>query len=255
MYHFFAEPSACGGDNIILTGEDFHHIRDSLRLRYGEQVAVSDGGNREYICEITEYTASEVILRIIDIRGGNAELPTEITLYQGFPKGDKLEFIIQKAVELGAVRIVPVYTGRSLVRLENGKAEKRIKRYNAIALNAARQSGRNRIPTVESAMSFQEALEDAKALELNLIPYEEAEGIAGSREALRKAAGKKSLGVFIGPEGGFEAAEVAAARAIGAECITLGRRILRTETAGMALLSILMFELEQEQGDSHGSIF
>lgn len=246
MYRFFAEPEACMGKYIRITGEDRNHIRNVLRLKQGEQIAVSNGRNREYICEIMEFTDTEVVTQIIDVLGSHAELPLEITLYQGYPKGDKLEWIIQKAVELGAVRIVPVLTKRSVVKLDEKKATRKVERYNAIALSAAKQSKRSVIPVVEPVMSFSQALADAQHLEATLIPYEDAEGIAHSRAVIHGLAGKKSLGIFIGPEGGFEKQEVEAAKAIGAECITLGHRILRTETAGMTMLSILMFELEED---------
>lgn len=246
MYRFFVEPEACKTGTIRITGSDWNHMKNVLRLRIGEQITVSDGTDREYVCEIREYGGMEAVVEIVDILGCSAELSTEITLYQGFPKADKLEFIIQKAVELGAVRIVPVMTRRSIIKLDEKKAVKRVERYNTIAANAAKQSKRDRIPVVDRIMSFTEALEDAKALDMNLIPYEDATGMEHARMVLQQVSGKKSLGIFIGPEGGFEAQEVEAAKAIGAECITLGHRILRTETAGMALLSILMFALEED---------
>lgn len=246
MYRFFAAPELCHGETIAITGEDYNHIKNVLRLRCGEQITVSNGSDREYICEIIEYTDSEVIAKIQDVLGSNAELSAEITLYQGYPKGDKLELIIQKAVELGAVRIVPVMTKRSIVKLDEKKAAKKVERFNAIALSAAKQSKRGIVPVVDRVMTYREALEDAKKCEMNLIPYEDAKGIAHSKEVLKGVKGKKSLGIFIGPEGGFDAEEIAAAEAIGAECITLGHRILRTETAGMTVLSIIMYELEED---------
>ena len=246
MYRFFVEPEACRDDFVRLSGGDRNHIKNVLRLKVGESITVCTGGDREYICEIAEYTDTEVVARIVDILGTNGELPVEITLYQGLPKSDKLELIIQKAVELGAVRIVPVVTKRTVVKLDSGKAAKRVERYNTIALSAAKQSKRNIIPQVDRVMTFSEALEDAKHLDMNLIPYEEAKGIQHSKEVIRQIAGKRSLGIFIGPEGGFAEEEIEAAKAMGAECITLGHRILRTETAGLAILSILMFELEQD---------
>lgn len=246
MYRFFVEPEACRDDFVRLSGGDRNHIKNVLRLKVGESITVCTGEDREYICEIVEYTDTEVVARIVDILGTNGELPVEITLYQGLPKSDKLELIIQKAVELGAVRIVPVVTKRTVVKLDSGKAAKRVERYNTIALSAAKQSKRNIIPQVDQVMTFTEALEDAKHLDMNLIPYEEAKGIQHSKEVIRQVTGKCSLGIFIGPEGGFAEEEIEAAKDIGAECITLGHRILRTETAGLAILSILMFELEQD---------
>ena len=244
MYRFFVAPEMCHGESIIISGADYNHIKNVLRLKCGEEITISDGTQREYICEIEDYTDTVIVAKIVDVLDSSAELPTEITLYQGFPKGDKLELIIQKAVELGAVRIVPVMTKRTIVKLDAKKAEKKLERYNAIALSAAKQSKRGRIPIVDRIMTMSEAIEDAKGLEMNLIPYEDARGIQHSKEVIRQVPGKKSLGIFIGPEGGFEETEVEAAKDMGAECITLGHRILRTETAGMTVLSILMFELE-----------
>lgn len=257
MYRFFVGPEACMNGTIRITGEDWNHIRNVLRLKKGEQITVSNGMDRDYVCEILELTDAEVVTRIIDVLGSNAELPTAITLYQGLPKGDKLDLIIQKAVELGAVRIVPVLTRRTIVKLEEKKAARKLERYNAIALSAAKQSRRSVIPVVGPVMSFADALADAGQLDMNLIPYEDAKGIGHSRSVIHQVRGKKSLGIFIGPEGGFEEQEVEAAKAIGAECITLGHRILRTETAGMTMLSILMFELEEdmEKETEHGSVF
>lgn len=246
MYRFFAQQAACKGEYIRICDADLNHMRNVLRLKPGEQVTVSDGSEREYICEIAEYTEAEARLRVLDILDSAAELPVEITLYQGFPKGDKLELIIQKAVELGAARIVPVMTKRTVVKLDEKKAARRLERYNAIALSAAKQSKRSVIPVVEPVMSYAQALEDARAMDMNLIPYEDATGMQHTREIIQQIPGRKTLGIFIGPEGGFEEAEVEAAKSIGAECITLGHRILRTETAGMAVLSILMYELEQD---------
>lgn len=247
MYRFFVEQAACKGDCIRITGDDWNHMRNVLRLKCGETVTVSDGSEREYICEIKAYTETAAELQVVDILDSNAELPTAITLYQGFPKGDKMELIIQKAVELGAVRIVPVMTHRSVVKLDAKKAEKKVERYNAIALSAAKQSKRSVIPVVSPVMSWQEALRDAAGLDMLLLPYEDAEGMVHASTLIQQAATKQSVGIIIGPEGGFERTEVEEAKKAGAECLTLGHRILRTETAGMTALSILMFEIEAGQ--------
>lgn len=247
MYRFFVAPEACSRDTITIEGEDYNHMKNVLRLKIGDTVTVSDGADREYICSIEEYSEGRAIVRIEDVCGSNAELPTELTLYQGYPKGDKLETIVQKAVELGAVRIVPVMMKRSVVKLDDKKAMKKVERMNAIALSAAKQSKRSVIPVVDRVMTYEEALEDAGHLDMLILPYENAEGIQRSKEILHQVRGKKSVGVLIGPEGGFDQEEVETALKNGAECITLGHRILRTETAGMAVLSILMFELEDDE--------
>lgn len=158
-----------------------------------------------------------------------------------------MEWIIQKTVELGVTRIVPVMTKRTVVKLDAKKAGKKTERYQAIALAAAKQSGRGVIPEVTAPVTWKEALAMAKELDMNMIPYEEAEGVAYSKEVFASIKGKKSLGIFIGPEGGFAREEVETAVAMGAKMVTLGHRILRTETAGMAVMSIIMFELEEDR--------
>ena len=173
------------------------------------------------------------------------ELPAEITLFQGLPKADKMELIIQKAVELGACAIVPVITKRTIVRWDEKKQDKKLARWQGIAESAAKQSGRGIIPKVTAPVSFSAALAQAGFMEAAVIPYEKAEGMEAAREKVRSMRGKKSIGVFIGPEGGFDTDEIEAAIKAGVCPITLGRRILRTETAGLTALSILMFELDE----------
>ena len=157
-----------------------------------------------------------------------------------------MEFIIQKAVELGVYEIIPVRTNRVIVKLDEKKEAKKIARWQQIAEGGAKQSGRGRIPEVKPVMSWREAVEYGKSLEMLLLPYEDAEGIGHSREVLASVKGKRSLGIYIGPEGGFDEKEVEAAMEAGALPVTLGKRILRTETAGLAMLSVLMFEFEEE---------
>lgn len=248
MYRFFIDPSQTIEDIIQISGEDYRHIHNVLRLRIGEHITISDGQIHEYECEVDKYDEENAIVfaRIVDVLGQSAELPVQITLFQGIPKADKMEFIIQKAVELGVTRIVPVVTKRTIVKLDEKKELKRNERYNAIALSAAKQSKRSVIPRVEHVVTFQQALSMANFLAMNLIPYEDAKGMEHSRKIVSEIKGKESLGIFIGPEGGFELKEVEAAMKIGAECITLGKRILRTETAGMTMLSIVMFMIEEE---------
>ncbi len=246
MYHFFVTKEQTAGDRIEITGDDVNHMKNVLRMKIGEQVTVSDGCDREYLCHIEEIFDDHIELKIEDIFGVTNELPSEIVLFQGLPKGDKMELIIQKAVELGAARIVPVMTSRTIVKWDAKKAKKKIERYNTIAKTAAKQAKRSVIPVVEEVVSFKKACEMASELSANLIPYENAKGMSAARKAIADIKGKQSIGIFIGPEGGFEEREVEQAVAVGAIPITLGKRILRTETAGMAVLSILMFLLETE---------
>lgn len=247
MNRFFAEiDSSEIGKSTDITGTDVNHIKNVLRLKAGDEIIVSNGSGRDYHCLISAIENEKVVADIFDICDNFAELETEVVLFQGFPKSDKMDLIIQKTVELGVSRIVPVMTKRTVVRLDEKKAAKKLERYNAIALSAAKQSGRGVIPEVTMPVAFKEALGMAKSLDMNIIPYEEAKGINYSKQVISEIKGKKSLGIFIGPEGGFAAEEVQSAIDIGAHPITLGHRILRTETAGMAIMSIIMFELETD---------
>jgi 16S rRNA (uracil1498-N3)-methyltransferase len=183
----------------------------------------------------------------------NLELPSKITLFQGLPKGDKMDLIVQKAVELGASEIVPVAMKRCVVKLDQKKESSRLKRWNAISESAAKQAKRMIIPQVTPVMTFSQALEKGKKCDVLLMPYELARGMGETRKILQDIRPGQSVAVFIGPEGGFAQEEARMAEAAGASFLTLGKRILRTETAGMTMLSILMFQMEQEETD--GSIF
>lgn len=246
MYKFFVEPEQIVEDAVFITGEDVNHIVHVLRMKKGEQVLVSTSNDREYLCEITALEEEAVQLKLLDVYGSNRELPIEVTLYQALPKGDKMETVIQKMVELGAVRIVPVVTKRCVVQLDQKKAAKKVARWNAISEAAAKQSKRNKIPEVTMPMPFAEALLDAKKLEAALIPYENAEGMEQARSMVDEAAKKRSLGIFIGPEGGFTEQEMEKSQQNGVKPISLGHRILRTETAGMMLMSVIMFATDQD---------
>lgn len=245
MHHFFTDPSRIGEKEIIITGPDVNHIRNVLRMRSGEEVLISDGQGTDYRCRLAELTDTSVTASIMWRLDGNAELPSRITLFQGLPKGDKMEFIIQKCVELGAARIVPVQTKRTVVKLDAAKEQLRRKRWTAISESAAKQSGRGIVPEIGAVVDFAGALKEAASLDVLLIPYELAKGIGHTREVCSGIAPGQSVGIFIGPEGGFEEEEVRMAVAAGAEPITLGKRILRTETAGMALISVLSYLLEK----------
>lgn len=246
MYRFFVNPEQLQKEPVHIQGEDYNHIRNVLRMKPGDEVLLCDGKDKEYLCEIEEFCedGQEVLLRITDLFGDARELPARITLFQGYPKGDKLEMIVQKAVELGAFEIVPVSMKRCVVKLDAKKAARKVERLNAIALSAAKQSKRGIIPKVSEVMSLKEACEYAKDMDYILLPYEHAEGMAYSRQLIKEAENRKNIGIFIGPEGGFEPEEVEWIQNVGGRTLSLGHRILRTETAGMAVLSLLMFLLD-----------
>lgn len=245
MHRFFVEPSQIGEKEIVITGPDVNHIRNVLRMRAGEELLAADGQGSEYRCILRELQDSAIRAEICRKFSGSAELPSRITLFQGLPKSDKMDLIIQKCVELGVFRIVPVTTKRTVVKLDAKKEESRRKRWTAVSESAAKQSGRGIIPEISGVQSFREAVEEAGELDVCLIPYEKAEDMARTREILSGIPAGASIGVFIGPEGGFEEEEVREAMEAGARPITLGRRILRTETAGMAVLAMLGYLLEE----------
>lgn len=244
MHRFFIEPFQIEDGKIYVEGTDVNHIKNVLRMKPGEQVMISDGEGNQYLCALESLEAKRVWFRIVDTWRENRELSSKIYLFQGLPKSDKMELIIQKATELGVYELIPVVTGRTVVRLDEKKAEKKLTRWNAIAEAASKQSGRSRIPCVREVMTFSEALAYAEELDVLLIPYEKAEGMEATRRAIEEIRPGQSVGIFIGPEGGFEEAEVQQAMSRGAKPVTLGRRILRTETAGFVVLSILLYHLE-----------
>lgn len=245
MHRFFAEPGNIGEKEIIITGADVNHIRNVLRMRADEEVLIADGRGAEYRCKLTDIGENEVRVQILWKLDGNAELTSAVTLFQGLPKSDKMDLIVQKCVELGVARIVPVSTKRAVVKLDAKKEQTRLKRWNTISESAAKQSGRGVIPEVSGVMTFGKALEEAKKLDVLLIPYERAENMAETRRVMGSIQPGQSVGIFIGPEGGFEESEVEEAVAAGAQAITLGKRILRTETAGLAVMAMLGYLLEE----------
>ncbi len=246
MYRFFVDKNRILQDKIMICGDDVNHIRNVLRMKIGERLLISDGEDREYVCAICEIGKDCVVAEIEDVNGPQRELSIQVTLFQALPKGDKMETIIQKMVELGVFQIVPVSTKRCVVKLDEKKAQAKGKRWNTIALSAAKQSKRGIVPEVTKPVCFTQALQWAEQMDMVLFPYENAEGIAYTREVLQKIRPEMKIGIFIGPEGGFTPEEAAEANAAGALEITLGKRILRTETAGMALMSAIMILNEQE---------
>ena len=245
MQHFFVTPSQVKDGKIFVEGSDVNHMKNVLRMRPGEELMVSDGNNFKYLCAVEEYGEGGAVLRILEEMQTDTELSSKLYLFQGLPKQDKMELIVQKAVELGAYQVIPVSTRRSVVKLDEKKALKKVERWQQIALSAAKQAGRGYIPQMADVMSYPEALSYAKKLDVVLIPYELAEGMKETKEIIESIVPGQSVGIFIGPEGGFEAEEIGEAKREGVIPVTLGRRILRTETAAITVLSWLMYRLEQ----------
>lgn len=244
MPKYFTVPENINDGMICLDEETSQHLARVLRCKIGDRITVGDGNDIDYECEIAEITKKQVTAKIIDKHLNLNEPNVKITLYQGLPKGDKMELIIQKCVEIGVDRIVPVKTARSIVNPDK-KADKKVERWNKIALAAAKQCGRGRIPEVGDILTFKQAAADSEKCDGRLIPYE-SEQVNKLKTFAEDFAEKrgKSIAVFIGPEGGFDPEEIELAKTCGIVPVTLGRRILRTETAGLVTAVILLHRLE-----------
>ncbi len=257
MSRFFVktEPADLQNGRIVITGEDVKHITNVLRARPGDALELCDGIGTDYDAVIEQFSRESVITRIRGSKANHTEPPVDITLFQGIPKADKMDFIIQKCVELGVNRFVPVTAARSVVKFKDARdAAAKAARWGRIALEAAKQCDRGRIPVVEEPVGLDKALKLADGYDLKLLPYEE-ETEGGLRNVLSsysrsipgsagiQDANLRKIAIFIGPEGGFERAETEKAIQSGFRSVKLGPRILRTETAGIAVSSIVMYEL------------
>ncbi len=251
MYHFFVDSAQITPDckKVEITGNDYNHIAHVLRMKKGEQFSVSireENEARELFYEIEEINETSVIGNLCFIEEVGNELPSKIYLFQGLPKVDKMELIIQKAVELGAFKIIPMSTKRCIVKLDDKKAASKVARWNSISEAAAKQSKRGIIPEVSMPVTMKQAIEmcQRENIDVRLIPYEMAEDINATRQIIDSIAPGQSIAVFIGPEGGFSEQEIELCMESGIKPITLGKRILRTETAGFTIISWLMYHLE-----------
>ncbi len=242
MYNFFIKRENLIDNIVKIDGNDFNHLKNVLRKKQGDAFLVSID-NINYLCKIKEFFCDYLIADIVETDYMDTSLDIEIYLFQGLPKSDKLELIIQKAVELGVYKIIPVQMERSIAKIESNKIKSKTERFNAIAESAAKQCKRSFIPTVAEPLSLKNALEMAKDLDLLLIPYENEQGIKSTINALAKIKKGFKVGVLIGPEGGFSDAEIEQAKCVG-ETISLGKRILRTETASITAMSMLMLHAE-----------
>jgi 16S rRNA (uracil1498-N3)-methyltransferase len=255
MPRFFVEKEILPDATAIeLDADDSHHILHVLRLQPGEIIEVCDDRHTLFHCVLPPQPSAGWPL-VVDIRErqpARSELPFEVILYQGLPKGDKFSDIVRVCVELGVFRMVPVICARSIARPVAGKAAARTARWNQVAKAAAKQCGRSLLPEVEAPVNFAQALEDFSAVRteqtLSFVPYEAEDAVSLRRllEDSQAVQRPERICFFIGPEGGFAAAEMAAFRSLGCHTVTLGPRILRTETAGGAVLAMLGYRFEQD---------
>lgn len=229
-------------DSFVITGDDMHHLVRVVRLKRGEIIRVSSADGLNYLCEVSDITSDELIAKVKE-EVPSTELSNKIYLFQALPKGDKMETIIEKCVELGVHEIIPVQMKNCIVKLDDKKKKSKLTRYQTVAETAAKQSKRSIIPKVADFMSFKEAFEYAKSLDILLLPYESKNGMKDTFDALDSIKESMSIGVFIGPEGGFDSSEIELVRE-SCRIISLGRRILRTETAAICTLSMLMLKSE-----------
>ena len=246
MLHIFVDPAQMKGDLLYVTGKDVNHIKNVMRLKQGDEISVRTGqDDREYRYGIEEFTDSEVVCRLRFVKEADVELPVKVYIFQGLPKADKMELIIQKAVELGAAEIIPVQMRRCVVKLDGAKKGKKTQRWQAIAESAAKQSRRAVVPLVREPMTMEEAVRFAEQnTDVRLLPYELQEADGSTREVMDGIREGSAVSIFIGPEGGFDPAEVELARKTGVVPISLGKRILRTETAALVALSFLIYHFE-----------
>ena len=243
MYNFFATKEMRQGTTFTLTGADHNHIKNVLRMKKEDRVLVSCEG-LSHLCSICSLDEEKTLLQILEENHQNTELPVSITLFQGLPKADKMEWILQKTVELGVSSVVPVEMNRCVVKLDPKKKGSKQIRWQAIAEAAAKQSKRSLIPRVAEPISFSAALSLAKEMDLFLVPYENKEGMKATKEALSQIQPGMKIGILIGPEGGFDPKEIEETLAVGGIPISLGRRILRTETAAITAVGMCMLQIE-----------
>lgn len=247
MRKFYVPSNQITENKIKILNEDINHIKNVLRLNKGDKIEICDKDSSiNYICEILEVSKEYVDCKILEIAKSEAEGNVELTVFQGLPKADKMELIIQKCTELGAFKFVPVEFSRSVVKLNSKDSFKKVDRWQKIAETAAKQSKRDLIPVVEQLINVKELCNQIKDYDLVLLAFENEENNNLKNELLKikETKEKIKIAIIIGPEGGIEEKEVSLLSDSGAKVVTLGKRILRTETAALTMASIIMYELE-----------
>ena len=243
MPKFFVLPEMVKDGKIIIDTDDVLHIKRVLRMSEGDELLICDSTGTDYQTKISEIADKTITCDIISEKKSDTESDISITLYQGIPKGSKMELIIQKNTELGVAKIVPVSMQRCVSKLENQKAEeKKVQRWQKIAEEAAKQSGRGIIPEISMPQTLKQAAENIKKSDLSFVPYE-CEEQNSLKPLLKSHSDAKTVSFLIGPEGGFDVSEIEILKECGIYPVTLGKRILRTETAGMAVTAMVMYEI------------
>ena len=244
MQQIFINQSVKEQETFTVAGDDARHLSQVLRMRAGETLRVSTQAGDNYLCEIVALNKTEVTLRVLE-KMASTELEKRIYLFQAIPKGDRMETVIEKAVELGVYEIIPVEMKYCVVKLDDKKKASRLKRYQSIAEAAAKQSKRSSIPQIHDFMSYAEAVAYARQCDVCIVPYECAEGMEATKRVLTKMADASSISIMIGPEGGFADEEIEAVRE-DMDVISLGSRILRTDTAAITTMSMVMLAIEMQ---------
>ncbi|MGH4050989.1 MAG: 16S rRNA (uracil(1498)-N(3))-methyltransferase [Clostridium sp.] len=250
MHKFFVPKGNIDGKHAVINSEDVKHIYRVLRLQVGDKISVNNSEGKEYLGEITSIDKKEVNINILEESAINNESPVEVYLFQGLPKSTKMDLIVQKNTEIGIKAITPIITKRV-----EGKTElkdfKKVDRWNKIALEASKQSKRSLVPQINAPIEFELLIQQLEHMDLVVVPYENQEGY-GIKKLTQNIEKKNinNVAIVIGPEGGFEEDEILKLKEIGAEIVTLGPRILRTETAGFVCLSLIMYELGDLGGNA-----
>jgi 16S rRNA (uracil1498-N3)-methyltransferase len=243
VQRYFLPPSQIHEEEVIFTGDELHHITKVMRFSAGDQVIACDGLGKDVIVEFSSLSGKEARGKIIKVLEENRELPVEITLAQGLPKGDKMDLIVQKATEMGVVRIIPFISSRTIVKLDDKKEAIRLARWQKIAKEAAEQSHRSRIPEISEVIHFNDLVTRFGEFDQSLLAYELSHENNFKDLIAGLGKGAKVL-IIIGPEGGFAESEAELAGRHGIHSLSLGRRILRTETAGIVALSFFVYHFE-----------
>ena len=248
MHNFFVDENNRQGDVYFITDADFNHIKNVLRMKQGDSFLVSSASKSD-LCVLDSFTEDAVIAKIIEEDYQDTRLTVKLYLFQGLPKSDKMELVIQKAVELGAEGVIPVEMNRCVVKIDDKKKKSKVQRWQAISESAAKQSKRTIIPEVYDVLSYKQAMEKAKEMDVFIVPYENKDGMKATKNALSEIKKGMSVGILIGPEGGFDEKEIEIAESVGGLTVSLGKRILRTETAAITALSMCMLYAEMNIED------